>query len=91
MLSRLASRTDPDQALVYASAAAGMGDTSSIAVQAHLLDHAGANSPDKSVGEHRLLTISQLIAKLDPVYAFNAPRTEAVMRSGFANQLTGRI
>ena len=68
-----------------------MGDSSSVALQAHLLDYAGAISPDNSVGEHRLLTISQLVAKLDPVYAYNAPVCESIMRSGFSKHLTGTI
>ena len=87
-MSRLTITSDPQQSLIYASTAAKLGDISAPALQAHLLDYCGAASPI-TMGKDRLRTISQLIAFIDAIYAFNAPHSKPLRDCGFIKFLTG--
>lgn len=80
--------TDPTLALSYASKAAKMGDLAAPKIQAYLVDFCGAESTDL-MGHERLSTISQLIVKLDPVFAYNA-RNELVYQLSFSKILIGK-
>ena len=80
--------TDPTLALSYASKAANMGDLAAPRIQAYLVDYCGAESTE-IVGHERLSTISKLIVKLDPVYAYNA-RKELECQISFIKVLNGK-
>ena len=81
--------SDPQQSLAYATTATKLGDLAAPSLQAHLLDHGGAASPT-TMGKDRLCTISQLIANLDPSFAYNAMTIQTLRESGFIRFLTGR-
>ena len=81
--------SDPQESLVFANTAAKLGDLAAPALQAHLLDHGGATSCT-IMGKDRLHTISQLIAKIDPSYAFNASTSQPLRESGYIRFLTGK-
>ena len=87
-MSRLTMACDPQQSLAYATTASKLGDLAAPALQAHLLDHGGAVSPT-TMGKDRLYTISQLIAKVDPIFAYNAQTVQPLRKSGYIRFLTG--
>ena len=88
LMSRLTMTSDPQQSLIYASTATQLGDTEAPCLQASLLDHGGAVS-STTMGRDRLRTISQLIAKIDAVFAFNAPTSNQLRECGFIKFITG--
>ena len=90
VLSRLTVATDPDSSLSYATTALKLGDAGATGIQAHLLDYCNLTTADL-MGRERLSTISNLIAKLDPVYAYNSTILKSVKETGFVNQLIGNI
>ena len=80
--------SDPKQALLYAQKATSLGDTSSKSIEATILD----NNPSLAPHQHslsRLQTISTLISKVDPVFAFNAAAVDKIRNSGFITHLSG--
>ena len=81
--------SNQQQSLDYATTASKLGDLAAPALQAHLLDYGGATSPT-SMGKGRVRTISQLIAKIDPTFAYNASTSQPVGKSGFIRFLTGK-
>ena len=90
ILSRLVASSDPDQALIFASKASELGDIGAPALQAYMIDYGRASS-GSLIGKERLSTISQLIVKLDPVYAYNATKFASVKDSCFTKQLIGTV
>jgi F420-0:gamma-glutamyl ligase-like protein len=88
-MSRLTMVSNPQQSLDYATTASKLGDLAAPALQAHLLDHGGATS-HTTMGKDRVRTISQLMAKIDPTFAFTASTSQPVGKSGFIGFLTGK-
>ena len=80
--------TNPSEAYAHATDATKLGDLEAPSLQAHLLDYGGAPS-DGPVGKDRLLAVSQLIVKLDSVFAFHATGSETIRNTGFVKFLTG--
>ena len=62
---------NPSEAFQHAASASSLGDITSPALEAYILDNNSLTS-DSLVGRDRLGTISQLIIKLDPTYAYHA-------------------
>ena len=80
--------SDPKQALLYAQKATTLGDTASKLIEATIHDlHPQLDPTQHSF--NRLQTISTLISKLDPVYAFNTDSHERIRTSGFITHLSG--
>ena len=80
--------TNPTEAFELATEATKLGALQAPRLQAHLLDYAGATTQGP-VGKDRLLAVSQLIVKLDPVFAFHVTGSESIRNTGFVNFLTG--
>lgn len=88
ILSRLFASAHPNQALLYATTASELGDIGAPAIQAHMIDYGMATSCSL-IGKDRLSAISQLIVKLDPVYAFHANTLASVKETCFIKHLIG--
>ena len=88
LLARLSCETNPREALNHATTAVSLGDIAAPAIQSYILDHSTLG-PSSIMGKDRLSTISQLIAKLDPVFAFNASSTQHTRETGLVNTLAG--
>ena len=70
LLAKLSLSVNPNEALLHAETATSLGDISSPALEAFILDYYNCGSSTGVVGTDRLGTISQLILKLDPAFAF---------------------
>ena len=81
---------DPKKTLTYAQKASSLGDISAKHIEAAILDIDPSLDPQKS-SLARLQTISSLISKIDPYFAFNAASCEKTKKSGFITYLTGKI
>ena len=88
ILSRLLMDTDPTRSLAYAEIAISLGDLVSSKLKSQLLDRVASVSPIQ-ISSTRLMLISQLLSKLDPGYAANAGRCEALQNQGFISFITG--
>ena len=88
LLARLYLDTNPAKSLAYANHASTLGDIPATSVHADILD-AGKAPDSAQVTATRLRKISQLLAKLDPIFAFNVGRTERIKKSGFITFITG--
>ena len=81
--------TDPRKSLEFARQAESLGDPCSLQLQSELLDYKGAHHSGQ-MGKTRVQTISQLISKLDPVFAFNCTKSTEIRKTGFVKYLTSR-
>jgi hypothetical protein len=81
---------DPKKALTYAQKASTLGDISAKHIEAAILDIDPSLETQKS-SLTRLQTISSLISKIDPSFAYNSTSCEKIRKSGFIAYLTGKI
>ena len=86
----LFASSDPNKAFLYATTAAELGDVGAPALQAHMIDYGGISSPS-FIGRERLSAVSQLVVKLDPVYAYYATKLASVKETCFTKHLIGNI
>jgi hypothetical protein len=81
--------TDPRKSLEFARQAESLGDPCSLQLQSDLLDYKGAHHSGQ-MGKTRVQTISHLISKLDPVFAFNCTKSAEIRNTGFVKYLTSK-
>ena len=89
-MSRLTVSVDHTEALDYAAAASNLGDVDGPSIEAYILDYIGNPSIER-VGKGRLDTISQLIVKLDPVFAFHSKDLHQNVRGKFISFIFGKL
>ena len=90
LLARLYLDIDPRKALQYAEQASENGDTLGASVHSDVLDYVSGTLPSTSYLSHnRLQLISQLIAKLDPSFAYQVLGSGDLGKSGFITFISG--
>ena len=90
-MSRLSVSVDPAEALKYAAAASELGDVDGSSIEAYILDYCSNGNPSREkIGRDRLNTASQLLVKLDPIFAFHSNDLQQNVRSGFISFIFGK-
>ena len=79
---------DPETALHYATVAEELGDCEAASIRAEILDRSlSTGSGHMTTARARL--VSQLLAKLDPSFAYHAGVSEKIKGSGFIQFISG--
>jgi hypothetical protein len=81
--------TNPSKSLEFGLQAESLGDPCSLQLQSELLDYKGAHHSGQ-MGKNRVQTISQLISKLDPVFAFHCTKSSEIRQTRFVKYLTSK-
>ena len=81
---------DLEKALHYATVAEELGDSEAASIRAEILDRS-PNNRSGHITATRARLVSQLLAKLDPSFAYHAGVSEKVKGSGFIQYISGLI
>ena len=90
LLARLLTVSNPNAAYNYAEKAVSLGDSAAILIKKDLLDSGKVVLSDQ-ISSSKLLIISQLLCKLDPIFAYNAESLIVDKRKDFITFITGRL